>query len=725
MGSLFSFSLYSSILLALLYLSYKWVLAGENQHSFNRVALWSIYAVSLLALPVTSYVSGLWVPEPVAIPDIEVGEIMMTVIDDGTADIPVGQPLYLTLLLWIYAAGIAVTLGQTALIAVKLSRIISRGERIEHGPYRIIIIDDDGIAPFSWCRYVVMSRRDWDESGQMILTHELQHLGLRHWIDLLVAQLIGIIQWYNPAAWLMREELKTVHEYQADRAVISSGVGVRDYQMLLIKKAVGARFPSLANSLNHSKLKKRITMMYNQNNSASRRLRALALVPALGIAVAVTNLDAVASVLSDTASAVIIESEEEPQTLTDNLAVSDEAIALEEMMVVADKNTQNSSDEQTSQSAPGAESVAEPVKEEKTPATDANEVYTVVEKKPQFPGGEAAMMKYVGENIRYPENAFKNKVQGRVIVQFVVQKDGKVGEVKILRGTDEELNNEAVRVIKSLPAFTPGEMDGKPVSVWYTFPVMFKIIGEGKIIRLEGDNAGNTSAASTRKSPADSAPADGNQVYTVVEKKPQFPGGEAELLRYISENLRYPEVAKNEKNQGRVVVQFVVKSDGSVGDVKIIRKVSDALDAEAARVIKSLPTFTPGEMGGKPVSVWYTLPVTFKLSKNIEEPGPDKMTEGVTVITKEAKPIAKTEGLRIIGTGTIVKKGNDVRTVRKNEKLIPDDGTTIFLNGERFYGSIADINVSSIKSVTVEKDNPEATRILIETKPVNDGSHTI
>lgn len=466
-------------------------------------------------------------------------------------------------------------------------------------------------------------------------------------------------------------------------------------------------------------------MMYNQNNSASRRLRALALVPALGIAVAVTNLDAVASVLSDTASAVIIESEEEPQTLTDNLAVSDEAIALEEMMVVADKNTQNSSDEQTSEPAQDAESVAEPVKEEKTADTAANEVYTTVEKKPQFPGGEAALMKYVGENIRYPENAFKNKVQGRVIVQFVVQKDGKVGEVKILRGTDEELNNEAVRVIKSLPAFTPGEMDGKPVSVWYTFPVMFKIIGEGKIIRLEGDNAGNTSAASTRKSPADSAPADGNQVYTVVEKKPQFPGGEAELLRYISENLRYPEVAKNEKNQGRVVVQFVVKSDGSVGDVKIIRKVSDALDAEAARVIKSLPTFTPGEMGGKPVSVWYTLPVTFKLSKNIEEPGPDKMTEGVTVITKEAKPIAKTEGLRIIGTGTIVKKGNDVMTVRKNEKLIPDDGTTIFLNGERFYGSIADINVSSIKSVTVEKDNPEATRILIETKPVNDGSHTI
>lgn len=716
MGSLFSFSLYSSILLALLYLSYKWVLAGENQHSFNRVALWSIYAVSLLALPVTSYVSGLWVPEPVAIPDIEVGEIMMTVIDDGTADIPVGQPLYLTLLLWIYAAGIAVTLGQTALIAVKLSRIISRGERIEHGPYRIIIIDDDGIAPFSWCCYVVMSRRDWDESGQMILTHELQHLGLRHWIDLLVAQLIGIIQWYNPAAWLMREELKTVHEYQADRAVISSGVGVRDYQMLLIKKAVGARFPSLANSLNHSKLKKRITMMYNQNNSASRRLRALALVPALGIAVAVTNLDAVASVLSDTASAVIIESEEEPQTLTDNLAVSDEVIALEEMMVVADKNTQNSSDEQTSEPAQDAESVAEPVKEEKTAATAANEVYTVVEKKPQFPGGEAAMMKYVGENIRYPENAFKNKVQGRVIVQFVVQKDGKVGEVKILRGTDEELNNEAVRVIKSLPAFTPGEMDGKPVSVWYTFPVMFKIAGGGKVVRLEGDNAGNTSA---------SEPADPNQVYTVVEKKPQFPGGEAELLRYISENLRYPEVAKNEKNQGRVVVQFVVKSDGSVGDVKIIRKVSDALDAEAARVIKSLPTFTPGEIGGKPVSVWYTLPVTFKLSKNIDEAVPDKMTEGVTVITKEEKPIAWTDGLGIIGTGTIVKKGNDVRTVRKNEKLIPDDGTRIFLNGERFYGSIADINVSSIKSVTVEKDNPEATRILIETKPVNDGSHTI
>ena len=105
-----------------------------------------------------------------------------------------------------------------------------------------------------------------------------------------MAQLVAVFQWYNPAAWLMREELKAVHEYQADSGVISSGVNPREYQMLLIKKAVGARFPSLANSLNHSKLKKRITMMYNPKTSASRRLRVLALAPAFAAAVLVTDI---------------------------------------------------------------------------------------------------------------------------------------------------------------------------------------------------------------------------------------------------------------------------------------------------------------------------------------------------------------------------------------------------------------------------------------------------
>ncbi len=301
MGILFSYSLYSSILLSLLYLSYKWVLAGENQHAYNRTALWLICLVALLGLPLSRLAASIGADAPAAVmPEIEMGQIQIGLEADESAGF---QPLWLTAVLWIYLSGVVLTAVQTLLIASRLWRIISAGETVREGRYKIILTDDRSIAPFSWWRYVVMSRSDWNESGRMILTHELQHLSLHHWIDLAVAQIISIFQWYNPSAWLMREEFKTVHEYQADKAVLESGIPARDYQMLLIKKAVGARFPSLANSLNHSKLKKRITMMYNQNSSASRRLRGLALVPALAAAIAVTNIDAVAAVLEETSAA--------------------------------------------------------------------------------------------------------------------------------------------------------------------------------------------------------------------------------------------------------------------------------------------------------------------------------------------------------------------------------------------------------------------------------------
>lgn len=451
-------------------------------------------------------------------------------------------------------------------------------------------------------------------------------------------------------------------------------------------------------------------MMYNQNSSATRRLRALALVPALGIAVAVTNLDAVASVISDTASAVIVESADE--TLTDNTAITDE------INVVAYKNTEISPDEQMAQSESELPAVAEPATEAEMniagEARDDEKVYSTVEKKPEFPGGDSELMKYVSANIRYPENAFKNKIQGRVIVKFVVQKDGKVGDVTILRGADKELDDEAVRVIRSLPAFTPGEMDGKPVAVWYTIPVMFKVTGESSVVKPEGASAGNSSAASDRNSAAAPASTDPNMVYTVVEKKPQFPGGDVELLKYVSENIRYPLDARNKKEQGRVIVQFVVSKDGSIGDVKVIRKVSDELDNEAIRVIKSLPAFTPGEMAGKPVAVWYTLPVSFKLTNKSDAPA--EKTDGVTVMAEGQKDTSWTDGLRIIGTGTTTSKGDLLKTVKVTEKLILNDSIRVMLDGERYYGKIDDIDVNRIKSITVDKRKNDFTHLFIETK---------
>lgn len=173
------------------------------------------------------------------------------------------------------------------------------------GTQTLIIIPDSHIAPFSWMKYIVMNRDDYNTSAEVIIAHESRHLELRHWVDLLVAQLIAILQWFNPAAWLMREELKTIHEYQADEAVIASGANLKEYQLLLIKKAVGAKLPSLANSLNHSKLKKRVTMMYKSKTSVSRRLRALAIIPAGMLTIVAINTPVVASVINNASEASI------------------------------------------------------------------------------------------------------------------------------------------------------------------------------------------------------------------------------------------------------------------------------------------------------------------------------------------------------------------------------------------------------------------------------------
>ncbi|WP_285798775.1 M56 family metallopeptidase, partial [Duncaniella freteri] len=253
MGPLFAYSISCSVLLALMYMAYKWVLASENQHRFNRIVLWSIYLVSLSAIPLGGAADRWLADSSEALPAglIEVGGIMMLPVAEDSASL---ADIICSAILWIYVSGMVVAMLHTGVVAVRLALIVRSGSGADACGQRVILIRDEGIAPFSVMGAIVMSHKDYAESGEMIVAHECCHVRHRHWVDLVMAQLVAVFQWYNPAAWLMREELKAVHEYQADSGVISSGVNPREYQMLLIKKAVGARFSSLANSLNHSKL---------------------------------------------------------------------------------------------------------------------------------------------------------------------------------------------------------------------------------------------------------------------------------------------------------------------------------------------------------------------------------------------------------------------------------------------------------------------------------------
>lgn len=292
MGPFAAYSFSAGIYLLAAYLAYKCLLSRENQPGFNRVTLLAIYLLAAL-LPLVHEVQLIPIEESSG-----AGEGI--IIAAGVA--AVGHFNWVRPLLWIYLAGMTCAFAATVVSLVRLAAVIRSGRHIQVGDYVLILLPDNRYAPFSFWRYIVMSETDYTESGAMIECHEDCHLRLRHWIDLLIAQLCIIILWYNPASWLMRAELRAVHEYQADKCVIGSGVDAREYQLLLIKKAVGEKFQSLANSLNHSKLKNRITMMCNHPSEPRRRLRALALAPALLAAAIVVNAPAVASALSTTSS---------------------------------------------------------------------------------------------------------------------------------------------------------------------------------------------------------------------------------------------------------------------------------------------------------------------------------------------------------------------------------------------------------------------------------------
>jgi TonB family protein len=229
-------------------------------------------------------------------------------------------------------------------------------------------------------------------------------------------------------------------------------------------------------------------------------------------------------------------------------------------------------------------------------------VYQIVEQMPQYTGGEEAMMKYVAENIKYPQAAKDKNISGRVFVSFVIEKDGSVSNVKVVRGIGGGCDEEAARVIKEMPKWKPGMQKGKPVRVNYMMPIFFKLDDGQPAKSVKKEKANNS----------DMTP-DKNGVYQIVEEMPKFPGGEDALMDYVSKNVVYPKEAQEKGISGRVFVGFIVEKDGSVSDVKVLRGIGGGCDEEAVRVISGLPKWKPGKQEGKPVRVSYQMPINFKL----------------------------------------------------------------------------------------------------------------
>jgi TonB family protein len=221
-------------------------------------------------------------------------------------------------------------------------------------------------------------------------------------------------------------------------------------------------------------------------------------------------------------------------------------------------------------------------------AQETEEIYSIADVMPEFPGKEEGLKKYISENIKYPEEAKKQGIEGNVFVKFAVGKTGKIIQSEIAKSPNELLNTEALRVINSLPDWKPAIKDGKAVAVWYVVPIKFAL--EEKVL---------------------SDKIDGEEVFYVVENAPVFPGGDDSLKSYVAHHVVYPKEALQNNISGKVFVRFVVDKKGNVRNAEIVRGVDPLLDAEALRVINSLPQWKPGSQGGKDVNVWFTMPINY------------------------------------------------------------------------------------------------------------------
>ena len=437
-----------ALALLVFYLFYRFLLKKETFHRFNRVVLVGTAVLSFL-LPLCIITihkpieAAPVVPEPTIVATELPAQELVPLLEPAVP----WWPTALTLLFW---AGVAFVLARVTLSILSIVRIIRQGRLVREEDGCKIIVTERDIDPFSWIKYIVLSGKDWEAPHASILAHEKAHIGLGHSLEVLLVDVLSALQWFNPAIWMLRADLQELHEYEADDAVLRAGTNIKEYQYLLIRKAVSKSGYSVANSFNHSILKNRITMMSKSKSPLSRGLRVLYLIPltCIGLGIQARTI----YVAPDKDNEKIL-SERLSGTARTGVFQKNQAV-LPEIVVVkyADASVK-------------PEDINHGASLEDLQISDVLEADTA-------PVCSENFAMWLNTKLFYPQGCLHD---GTVLVRFTVNKNGKVSDVNVMNGICEELDNAVVKLIGKSPVWTPATRKGKKVAVQLVQPVIFAI----------------------------------------------------------------------------------------------------------------------------------------------------------------------------------------------------------------------------------------------------------
>lgn len=421
----------SAFSIAILWMTYKAFFAYQSYFSINRIILLVIVGFGFFGpfVAATFYAGIEWANVRVPGGQIAGNAISATlnefIVRPGNNN-KTGISIFQVLLL-IYFTGVAFQIARLAFNFNKLTRLFIASGKIKSGQFTFVLLPE-GSASFSFFNWVFLDKSliENDSDSNQIIVHEKIHSNQKHSIDILLVEFLLIWQWFNPFVYMLKKSVVENHEYLADRGTLNTMQNSSEYRLLLLQNIIQQGNYALTNNFSYKLIKKRLIMMEKEKSKLK-------------------------------------------------LAFTSIAFTFVFALVTISCSNKIEMDEQDKQATESVHQ-ANDVQESQNLIVDSNdEVLTIAEIMPQYPGGNQALFKFLGENIKYPEQAKKDEISGKVYVTFTVDKDGSVKDVHVLRGIGGGCDEEAIRVVKMMSHWTPGEQDGAKVSIEYNLPINFKL----------------------------------------------------------------------------------------------------------------------------------------------------------------------------------------------------------------------------------------------------------